>query len=90
MSKLTLSVDVEVIARAKLFAEKRGISVSRLVEQFLDLVAQPLDLDEHTPCSAEAQTSGCDAIVTRDPKGFPNSPVPVIVPETAVAWLMSE
>lgn len=49
MSKLTLSVDEEVIARAKLFAEKRGISVSRLVEQFLDLVAQPLDLDEDTP-----------------------------------------
>ena len=40
--------------------------------------------------AAAAQTSGCDAIVTRDPKGFPNSPVPVIDPETALAWLMSE
>lgn len=45
---------------------------------------------EDAVCAAAAQTNGCDAIVTRDPKGFPNSPVPVIDPETALAWLMSE
>jgi len=41
MSKLTLSVDDRVIRRAKQYAEKRGTSVSRLVERFLDLLARP-------------------------------------------------
>ena len=38
-------------------------------------------------CAAAAEASGCEAIVSRDPKGFANSPVPVIEPETALAWL---
>ena len=41
MSKLTLSVDDQVIRRAKRYAEKRGTSVSELVERFLDLLARP-------------------------------------------------
>ena len=35
MSKLTLSVDESVVERAKRFAEKRGTSVSALVERYL-------------------------------------------------------
>jgi hypothetical protein len=34
--KLTLSVDEEVIGRAKEFAARRGTSVSKLVEEYLD------------------------------------------------------
>ena len=49
MSKLTLSVDEKVIERAKRFAEKRGTSVSRLVEQYLDLLARPPKLRDDTP-----------------------------------------
>ncbi len=49
MSKLTLSVDENVIKRAKRFAEKRGTSVSRLVEQYLDLLARPPRLEDDTP-----------------------------------------
>jgi hypothetical protein len=49
MSKLTLSVDEKVIERAKRFAEKRGTSVSRLVEQYLDLLARPPKLKEDPP-----------------------------------------
>jgi hypothetical protein len=30
---------------------------------------------------------GCDAIVTRDTKGFVDSPVRIIDPATALAWL---
>ncbi len=45
---------------------------------------------EDAVCAAAGQASGCDAIVTRDPDGFPNPPVPVIDPETALAWLTSE
>ena len=44
MEKLTLSIDPVVIARAKRYAKARGTSVSRLVEQMLDLAssgAQP-------------------------------------------------
>jgi hypothetical protein len=39
MSKLTLSVDGAVVARAKRYARKRGTSLSRLVEQYLSLVS---------------------------------------------------
>lgn len=46
MGKLTLSVDEVVAARAKRYASRRGTSVSRLVEQYLDLVSQPADLSE--------------------------------------------
>ena len=38
-SKLTLSVDERVVKQAKRYARKRGTSVSRLVEDYLDLVS---------------------------------------------------
>jgi hypothetical protein len=41
MSKLTLSVDEAVVERAKRYAAKRGTSVSRLVETYLDLLSRP-------------------------------------------------
>ena len=41
MKKLTLSVDARIVARAKSFAIKRGTSVSRLVERYLDAVSSP-------------------------------------------------
>ena len=41
MTKLTLSVDPNVIAGAKRYAKSRGTSVSRLVETMLRLVASP-------------------------------------------------
>lgn len=49
MSKLTLSVDEGVVRRAKRFAEKRGTSVSQMVQQFLDLLARPPKPEEDTP-----------------------------------------
>ena len=41
MTKLTLSVDERVVARAKRHAHARGTSVSRLVETMLDLASAP-------------------------------------------------
>ena len=41
MSKLTLSVDPEVVARAKSYARKRGLSVSEMVEGYLSAIARP-------------------------------------------------
>jgi hypothetical protein len=41
MSKLTLSVDDAVILRAKRYAKKQGVSVSKMVESYLAAVAEP-------------------------------------------------
>lgn len=39
---------------------------------------------EDAVCAAAAEAEDCDALVTRDPEGFPGSPVPVVDPATAV------
>jgi hypothetical protein len=49
MAKLTLSVDEEVVRRAKRYAAARGTSVSELVEHYLDLLARPLPPEEMPP-----------------------------------------
>jgi Family of unknown function (DUF6364) len=41
MSKLTLSVDAEVVERAKRFAAEHDTSVSEMVENYLSLVVKP-------------------------------------------------
>ena len=41
MAKLTLSVDDRVVARAKQYAKRRGVSVSEMVEAYLAAVAEP-------------------------------------------------
>jgi hypothetical protein len=43
-TKLTLSIDPEVIARAKEEARRRGTSVSDMVETYLAVVSKPEDL----------------------------------------------
>jgi len=41
LAKLTLSVDKDVVRRAKRYAVRRGTSISRLVERYLSLLAGP-------------------------------------------------
>ena len=41
MSKLTLSVDDRVVARAKRYAAQRGVSVSEMVEAYLSAITAP-------------------------------------------------
>jgi hypothetical protein len=41
MSKLTLSVDPSVVARAKRYAKQNGISLSRMVETYLASISAP-------------------------------------------------
>lgn len=41
MAKLTLSVDNRVVSRAKQYAKRRGVSVSKMVEAYLATVAEP-------------------------------------------------
>ena len=49
MSKLTLSVNPAVVARAKRYAKQRGVSVSRIVEAYLESVAGPAQPGEVPP-----------------------------------------
>ena len=42
---------------------------------------------EDAVCACAAELCGCDAIVTRDPKGFVESPVRVVDCPAALAWL---
>lgn len=42
---------------------------------------------EDAVCAASAEAIGCDAIISRDPKGFPKSPVRVLEPRAALALL---
>ena len=47
MAKLTLSVDDQVISRAKKYAKSRGVSVSEMVETFLAAVVTAPTSPEH-------------------------------------------
>jgi hypothetical protein len=49
MSKLTLSVNPDVAARAKRYAKRQGTSVSRMVEAYLTSVMDPKTSQERTP-----------------------------------------
>ena len=49
VSKLTLSVDEQVVRDAKRYAAARGTSVSRLVERYLGLLSKPPKSEERTP-----------------------------------------
>jgi predicted nucleic acid-binding protein len=42
---------------------------------------------EDAVCAAAAESAGCGLLVTRDPSGFPDAPVPVVDPATALALL---
>ncbi len=42
---------------------------------------------EDAVCAAAAEASGCHAIVSRDPGGFPDSALPVMDAATALGWL---
>lgn len=44
---------------------------------------------EDAVCAAAAEASGCEAIVTRDPGGYPNPPIPVIDPAAALSWILA-
>ncbi|MFN7978162.1 MAG: PIN domain-containing protein [Vicinamibacterales bacterium] len=44
---------------------------------------------EDAVTAAAARRARCHAIVTRDPKGFRRSPVRIVTPDEAVAWLAS-
>ena len=59
MSKLTLSVDDEVVQRAKEWAVRQGTSVSRLVEDFLREAAATGEESDGVPPPVLRRLRGC-------------------------------
>jgi hypothetical protein len=49
MAKLTLSVDERVVSIAKRYAKRRGISVSKIVEAYLNAVVEPPSVAHDAP-----------------------------------------
>jgi Family of unknown function (DUF6364) len=62
VAKLTLSVDDRVVKRAKRYARRRGVSVSEIVENYLDVVSGAA---AHEKGAAEA-----DAPILRSLRGI--------------------
>jgi predicted nucleic acid-binding protein len=82
-------------ARGGAFARKgveRLISVFGVAPVNEDVVRRALVLAwpdfEDAVCASAAESSGCEAIVTRDPTGYPNAPLPVVDAAAALSWLM--
>ena len=48
-TKLTLTVNPSVVSRAKRYAKKQGVSISQIVEAYLDSVTKPVDPGEDHP-----------------------------------------
>jgi Family of unknown function (DUF6364) len=71
--KLTLSVDGQVVGRAKRFAEKRGTSVSQLVERYLQLLTRPVQQAEDPPVlrRLKGALKGLDTTSTKAPRRQP-------------------
>ena len=57
VATLTLSVDKEIVVRARRYAKERGTTVSRLVEVYLDSVSRPM------------KNRGCDTPVFNEIRG---------------------
>src|ERR1700733_4286752 len=67
MSKLTLSVDDSVISRAKRYAKKQGVSVSKMVEAYLAAVAEP---PSHVPADTPILRSVRGVLKNADVKHY--------------------
>jgi hypothetical protein len=57
-TKLTLKLDEEVIEKAKAYAERRGLSLSRMVESYFSGLTQQDDQVEQRPTGVVAELTG--------------------------------
>jgi hypothetical protein len=57
-AKLTLKLDSEVIEKAKAYAERQGVSLSRMVETYFTGLTQEDWLDEDRPTGVVAELAG--------------------------------
>ncbi|PSQ97200.1 MAG: hypothetical protein BRD55_02640 [Bacteroidetes bacterium SW_9_63_38] len=65
--KLTLRMDEDVIERAKEYAAERGISVSKMVEQYFAAVTTESVPDEHSEDDQESLPPFTRRLVNREP-----------------------
>jgi hypothetical protein len=65
MSKLTLSIDDEVVSKAKLYAARQGVSVSRLVQSYLAAISERQSPGEETTPVLQALRGSLKAADTR-------------------------
>jgi hypothetical protein len=49
MAKLTLTVDRSVVARAKRYAKRQGLSASEMVEAYFAMVLNPIEVRDLPP-----------------------------------------
>jgi hypothetical protein len=85
MSKLTLNVDKTVLARAKRYAKKRGVSVSHIVQEYLDVVGGATTVATSSAVTSPADPSKPDAPVLRSLRGILKSANPQSYREHLVA-----
>jgi len=57
-TKLTLKLDEEVIEKAKAYAERRGLSLSRMVESYFSGLTQQEDQTLPRPVGVVAELTG--------------------------------
>ena len=89
---------IHYLIRKEQGAAKAGRTISEMLRVFAvamidgGVIQQALQMSwpefEDSVTAAAAQIAGCDLIVTRDPKGFRNSPIPVMTPEAAAPVLL--
>lgn len=85
---------IHYLIRRELGAAKATLAVSRILKVFdvatvdAAVIQEALGLSltdfEDSVTAAAAQLSGCDYIITRDPRGFRGSPVRPLAPEAAL------
>ena len=95
-TKLTVTIDSEVLPRAKEYARAHGVSLSALIEEALrdalEAEAAPEatswaagktdeEIAAHLPFETEAER------VTRNVRDFDRSPIPILSPADALAEL---
>jgi predicted nucleic acid-binding protein len=88
---------IHYLIRRELGALKATNAISRILKVFdvamvdgavlQEALQLPLPDFEDSVTAAAAQLSGCELIVTRDPKGFRGSPIRSIAPEAALPLL---
>lgn len=70
-TKLTLKLNQEIIERAKLYASDKKLSLSRLIENYLNAPTA----EQH---KVQYFTANCNIINSRNGKGFKHSTIPIM------------
>ena len=73
-TKLTLKLDQEIIERAKLYASDKKLSLSRLIENYLNAPTAEQNKVQYFT----AMRVNCNIIITRNGKGFKHPTIAIM------------